>query len=234
MTASALAYIRVSSRAQNFSSQESAVKKAAALRGDTIETWYSEKKSAKTIERPELESLRLDARAGRLRGRRLYIFRLDRLTRTGIRDTLAVVEELRNGGCEVVSISDGFDLGRGPASEIVIAVLSWASRMELLSKNERIAAARERMEAEGKSWGRPKRMDARMIHRAVAMRDGGKTIREISAALKVPKSTLGRAIRTSQKQRDVEELHGATPSLTSSAHPVEGQLYTFGPNAEVK
>ncbi len=51
-----------------------------------------------------------DARAGKLRGRRLYVFRLDRLTRTGIADTLTTIEELRTNGVEVLSVADGFDL----------------------------------------------------------------------------------------------------------------------------
>jgi hypothetical protein len=52
----------------------------------------------------------------------------------------------------VVSVTDGFDLN-GPAAEIVLAVLSWAAKMERLVINERIAAARERVEAEGRRTG---------------------------------------------------------------------------------
>lgn len=189
----AIAYIRVSSKAQNYASQKAAIIKAAAARGDVIEAWYSEKKSAKTIKRPELNRLRADARAGRLNGQRLYIFRLDRLTRSGIRDTPEVLEELRAGDCEVVAVSDGFPL-TGPYAEVVIAVMSWASAMELRAKNERIAAARERMEAEGKAWGRPKRMDDATVAKAKEMRAEGHTLRQIAVALKVPKSTIGRML----------------------------------------
>ncbi len=189
----ALAYIRVSSKAQNFASQQAAINKSAAARGDAIGEWYAEKKSAKTIKRPELERLRQDARAGRLQGRRLFIFRLDRLTRSGIRDTLEVLSELCDGGCEVVAVSDGFPL-TGPYAEVVIAVMSWASAMELRAKNERISAARERVEAEGRSWGRPKRMSEGLVAKARKMRQEGRSIREVSMALKVPKSTVGRVL----------------------------------------
>jgi DNA invertase Pin-like site-specific DNA recombinase len=51
-----------------------------------VADWYSEKRSATTMAREELRRLLADARAGLLRGRRLYLFRLDRLTRTGIAD----------------------------------------------------------------------------------------------------------------------------------------------------
>lgn len=189
----AIAYTRVSSKAQNLATQKSAIDKAADLRGDSITKWYSEKKSAKTIKRRELDRLRADARAGRLRGLRLYVFRLDRLTRSGIRDTLTVIEELREGGCEVVSISDGFDLS-GPAAEIVISVMAWASAMELRAKNERIAAARDRIESEGRSWGRPRRMSQSLIDKAMALRAEGRSIRQVAVALKVPRATLARTL----------------------------------------
>ncbi len=148
----AAAYVRVSSKAQTHDMQRAAIERAAAARGDTIAAWYSEKMSAKTMDRPELTRLRADARLGLLR--RLYVFRLDRLSRSGIRDLLDAVEELRLHGVEVISLADGFSLD-GPASEIILAVKAWASKMERLAINERISAARARLEAQGRPWGRP-------------------------------------------------------------------------------
>ena len=81
----------------------------------------------------------------------MYVFRLDRLTRSGIRDTFELVEELRGHGIEIVSVADGFDLN-GPAAEVVLAVMAWAAKMERLALGERVAAARERVEAAGGSW----------------------------------------------------------------------------------
>jgi hypothetical protein len=68
-----------------------------------------------------------EPRAGHLRGQRLYLFRLDRLTRTGIADTLTTLEELRAHGVEVVSVADGLDL-TCPHAEIIIAVMAWPQR----------------------------------------------------------------------------------------------------------
>jgi site-specific DNA recombinase len=103
-----VAYLRVSSRAQDFATQKSAIERPATARGDTIADWYYEKRSGKLLARPELDRLRSDTRAGAVA--RLYLFRLDRLTRSGIRDTFEVIEELRAHGCTLVSVSDGFDL----------------------------------------------------------------------------------------------------------------------------
>jgi DNA invertase Pin-like site-specific DNA recombinase len=183
------AYLRVSSRAQDFSTQRAAIERAAAARSDSVAAWYSEKRSGRLLARPELDRLRQDARAGLVT--RLYVYRLDRLTRSGIRDTFEVVEELRAHGCNLVSVSDGFDL-EGPAAEVVLAVMAWASKMERLAINERISAARERVEAEGGHWGRPSRVDPGLLAKMVKLRRAGRSVREIAVAMKVPRTTVAR------------------------------------------
>lgn len=187
----AAAYVRVSSRTQDLATQRSAIERAAAARGDQLEHWFSEKLSGRTLQRPELDRLRTAARAGHVR--RLYVFRLDRLTRSGIRDTFELVEELRAHGVHLVSVADGFDLA-GPAAEVVLAVMAWASKMERLAIGERISAARERVEAAGGRWGRPPRLSAEQLAKVLELRRRGKSVREISVALKVPHSTVGRAV----------------------------------------
>jgi DNA invertase Pin-like site-specific DNA recombinase len=184
-------YVRVSSRAQDHASQRAAIERAATARGDEVAAWYAEKRSGRTLARPELDRLRADARAGRVR--RLYLFRLDRLTRSGIRDTFEVVEELRAHGVEVVSVADGFDLA-GPAADVVLAVMAWAAKAERQAINERIAAARERMAAEERPWGRPARMTERQVARARVLAAAGRSVREIAVAMRVPRSTVHRAL----------------------------------------
>jgi DNA invertase Pin-like site-specific DNA recombinase len=171
--------------------QRDAIARAARARGDTIATWYSEKQSAKTITRPVLTQLRGDARAGHVR--RLYVYRLDRLARSGILDTFDLVEEIQNAGCELLTVADGFDL-TGPAAEVILAVMAWAAKMERLAINERIAAARVRLESEGRSWGRPPRLTPLERSRIAELRRQGATIREISVAVRVPRATVARSL----------------------------------------
>src|SRR5689334_7706679 len=95
-----VAYVRVSSKAQDHKSQRAELERVAKARGDTIGRWYAEKMTAAALARPALEQLRADARAGKIR--RVYVYRLDRLTRSGIRDTFEVVEELRQAGAQLV------------------------------------------------------------------------------------------------------------------------------------
>lgn len=187
------AYLRVSTQQQDWKLQRTAVTRAAAARGDHIpkRLWFEEKRSGGTIERPALQKLREAVRAGHVG--RVYVFRIDRLTRSGIRDTLGLVEEFRRGGAELVTVADGFDLS-GPGAEIVLAVMAWAAQMERAAIGERIKAARVRVEAAGGRWGRPRRVDPTTLTLARAAAKKGKSIRAIAIALKVPRSTLSDAL----------------------------------------
>jgi DNA invertase Pin-like site-specific DNA recombinase len=175
--------------------QQAAIERAATSRGDTVSLWFSEQRSGRSIARPELERLRQTAREGRFR--KLYVFRLDRLTRSGIRDTFEVIEELRAHGCEVVSVTDGFSL-EGPAAEVILAVMAWASKMERLAINERISAARERVEAEGKAWGRPRRLKDAEREKVLALKSEGRSVRQIAVALKCPRATVARVLKAKE------------------------------------
>jgi len=167
--------------------QRNAIELAARARGDRVRRWYSEKLTAAKLCRPALDRLRLDARGGRIK--RLYVYRLDRLSRSGIRETLTLVNELQAHGVDLQTVADGFSLA-GPGAEVVLAVLAWAGQMERLKIGENIAAARVRVEAAGGSWGRPRRVDAAGAARVRAMKRTGATNREISIALKIPRGTV--------------------------------------------
>lgn len=187
------AYIRVSSRAQDHATQRDAIERAAKNRGEKVGRWFAEKRTAKTMARPELAELRRVAATGEVR--KLYVFRLDRLARSGIRDTLELVHELKGLGVELVTVADGFDVS-GPAWEIIAAVMAWAAQMERLATNERISAARDRIEAEGGRWGRPRRLSDGEIVEIEAWKEKGLTVREIARNLKIPRSTVARALAT--------------------------------------
>jgi DNA invertase Pin-like site-specific DNA recombinase len=192
----ASAYVRVSSHSQDSGMQRHAIQQAAGARGDTIGKWYEDRITGGTMKRTALEQLRAEARAGVVR--KLYVYRLDRLTRTGIRDTLTLVDELHSYGCALATIADGFDVD-GPFAEVVLAVMAWAAKMERLAIGERIQAARARSTANGGTWGRPRRMTRAELARARELSAGGKTVRQIAVALKVPRSTLARWLKRPKK-----------------------------------
>ncbi len=193
----AVGYVRVSSRAQDDATQRSAIERAAAARGDTICAWYAEKRSAKTNARPELRRLRDDVRTGV--ARKVYVFKLERLVRTGVGDTFAVVDEVRRGGAVLVAVADNLTIVPDKddvASEVLIFAFGLAAKLERTAINDRIGAARERIEAEGGRWGRPHAIDRATLERARALRAEGRTVRDVAVALKVKRSTLARALAT--------------------------------------
>jgi DNA invertase Pin-like site-specific DNA recombinase len=215
VTPAVVAYVRVSSRGQDHAMQQGAIVREAAARGDTVARWYAEKRSATTNDRPELAALLADVRAGKVR--RLYVFRLDRLTRTGIADTLQLVRELRDRQVELVNLRDGFAVPPPNATgsevaigQLILSVLAWAAEMELHTRRERIAARRELAEERGEAWGRPRRTSWNVDAEVGERRARGETVRSIAAAMKLPRSTVARILKR------VPELPAPAPAEVDS------------------
>lgn len=195
----ASAYVRVSSKSQDLGMQRAAIERAATARGDTIKIWYEEKRSAKTMARPELDRLRSDLRTGVGSGR-LYTFKLDRLTRTGVADTYKIIGEIKGAGRELIAVADNLKPGAEDiVSDVFLFALGLAARLERQAINDRIAAARDRIEGQGRRWGRPRRLDDEAVARIQGLRNAGRTIRDISIALKIPRSTVADALALSGK-----------------------------------
>ena len=187
----AVAYVRVSSRSQTLRSQADAIRRAAHARGDRIACWYAEKATASTTQREALARLRSDIRGGGVR--RVYVFRLDRLTRSGIRDTLAVVDEMRLYNVKLITVADGFTL-EGPHADLVLSVFAWAAQMERAAIGERVHAARQRIEAAGGAWGRPRKIDPGTLERIRDLQARGYSVRRIAVAVKISKTTVATAL----------------------------------------
>jgi len=191
MTITAAAYIRVSSKKQDHASQRDAIERSGAVIG----TWYAEKASAKTTARAELQRLLSDVRHGLITD--VWVFKMDRLTRSGVADTYAVITQLRAAGVTLHCVADSIVIlpGKDIVSDVMIFALSLAADLERVAINDRIAAARTRLEAAGQPWGRPLRMTPAEVLTAKRMASEGSTVRAIAKALGAPKSTIARAIK---------------------------------------
>jgi DNA invertase Pin-like site-specific DNA recombinase len=178
------AYVRVSSASQSVSTQRDAIVQLAGGRGDSIERWYEECEGAHHLARPELRRLRAAIRRHEIS--RLYVYAIDRLGRSGIRDTFSVVDEIRSCRCDLVSVADPFAFD----SDIALAVLAWSAQQERRRIGERISAARARVEREGGTWGRPAVVDPKTAREIWVLRRRGASVREIGTTLRVGKSTV--------------------------------------------
>lgn len=182
------AYLRVSTRGQSLETQRHALVQAADARGLEISEYFEDVTSGTSKLRPGLTRLLARSAAGQLH--MCLVYRLDRLSRSGIVELSRLMADLRSNGTEVVSIADGFSWA-GEQADLVIAILAWAAKVELVALGERIAAARVRVAAQGGHWGRPRRVPALQAAQIRAMAAGGKSLRYIAQALRIPKSTVG-------------------------------------------
>lgn len=188
------AYIRVSSKSQKLTLQREAIKRVAKARGEEIHRWYAEKVSTQN-HRPELDQLKEHARQGLIA--KLYIYKLDRLTRGTICEAMNVLEELKANGCRVETVADGFSM-LGPAQDIVAAVLAWAANWEREAIRERVTSAREAREAKGLSWGRPRHVTPELAERIAIMRSKGYSLRKIAERINLPVSTVQYHVKRSE------------------------------------
>jgi hypothetical protein len=51
------------------------------------------------------------------------------------------------------------------------------------------------VEAEWRSWGRPRRLDDAQVAEVIALRRKGRSLRQIAAACRLPLSTIGDSLR---------------------------------------
>jgi len=186
------AYARVSTPEQGIELQRASVQRRASNDGVSEIAWYTEQRSGRSWVRPELDRLLEAVRQGQ--HPRVYVWRLDRLTRRGSHDTLNVVQTLRSAGTELISVSEGFDFS-GAVGELLVSMLGFAARLEMEAQLERQRAARERLEAEGRAWGRPRKMPPETAEKIRALRAEGRSIRSIAMAVKVPRSSVFDALK---------------------------------------
>ncbi len=159
-----------------------------------IHRWFADTASGASMQRPQLRALRAQVRRGGVR--RLWVWRLDRLTRSGIGDTVAAVQELRANECSCASVCEPFVFDGSPTSDLIISVMAFCNQMELQKIRENVSAGRARAVAEGRAWGRPP-IDEELRQRALELRKAEqKSEREIARALKKSKTWVHRVLTT--------------------------------------
>ena len=150
-------YRRVSDPSEKIENQDADTLKKAQELGLEIASAhdYRDVGSAWTMKPRLLERERLlrDAQAGRLRGAVLIVWALDRIARTD--ELLPLVKSLRAAGVRLVSCREPWADTEGPMGDLMIFLAGWFADMESRRKSERVKAARQRVKAEGGTWGRP-------------------------------------------------------------------------------
>ena len=108
-----VAYVRVSTEEQNEARQIETLKK------HSIEKWFTEKISGKSMDRPQLQAMLDYVREGDT----VYIHDFSRLARS-TKDLLEIVERLQSKGVHLVSNKENLDTGTPTGKLMLTMILS--------------------------------------------------------------------------------------------------------------
>ena len=142
-------YVRVSSKQQDHASQLPDLERWVAAHDGAVD-WYRDKFTGKTMDRPGMEKLLADLRAGKVE--RIVVWRLDRLGRT-TRGLCQLFDELGERKVDLVSLKDGFSLA-SPAGRLHARILACGGRVRNRGPGRAGGCRSSRCTAEGKEVGR--------------------------------------------------------------------------------
>jgi DNA invertase Pin-like site-specific DNA recombinase len=139
------AYKRVSTEKQDLRRQEE------AFNGIKIDREYCDKLSGSTADRPQLNTLRLEAKAGD----HIYVESISRLGRN-VDDLRLIVQEFKDKDITVHFIKEGFNTGSGNNMfKFMLTILGAVAEMERELTVERIREGMAKAKRYGTRSGRP-------------------------------------------------------------------------------
>ena len=117
---------------------------------------YIDKMSGANPARPAFRKMMQDAMLRRFSG--VVVWKLDRFSREGIMPTMAYIKKLKSRGLWLKSMTESWlDTKEEGITEIVLAIMAWASAEERKKISERTKAGMARAKAKGKHVGRPRK-----------------------------------------------------------------------------
>ena len=175
-------YARVSTKKeeQNPETQLIPCRRFCKEQGWKIIEEYIDYMSGRNMKRPQLQKLFKDAMYHRFDY--VVVWKMDRFSRGGIRETYNAIDKLKKHNINVYSVTEPFLNTDTPSAELILAVLSWAANQESKNISERVKAGIERWKKEhpGKRW-RGKNWD---IEKAIKLRRQGMGWRTIEKELR--------------------------------------------------
>lgn len=178
-----LAYVRVSSIEQNEERQIEGLKSKYK-----IDKWFTEKKSGKNTDRPELQKM-LDYMR---KGDTVYIWDFSRISRS-TKDLLALIEDFQAKGVNLVSAKENLDTTT-PTGKLMLTMIAAINEFERTNLLERQAEGIEIAKREGKF--RKKEIDKDDFDAAYKdWKNGRITKKAFAAALNISRPTLDSLIK---------------------------------------
>ena len=187
-------YVRVSSKAQDHASQLPDLERWVAAHDGAVQ-WYKDKFTGKTMDRPGMDKLLANLRAGLVE--RIVCWRLDRLGRT-TRGLCQLFDELGERRVDLVSLKDGFSLA-SPAGRLHARILASVAEYETEVRAERVAAGQAVARKNGKKWGGSKpgwrwKVTDEQVTAIREMKMAGKKIAHIARVTGLSRPTVYRVL----------------------------------------
>ena len=194
MTKHTAIYVRVSSKHQDHASQLPDLERWVAAHDGEV-AWYRDKFTGKTMDRPGMEKLLAELRAGQVE--RIVVWRLDRLGRT-TRGLCQLFDELGERKVDLVSLKDGFSLA-SPAGRLHARILASVAEYETEIRAERVAAGQAVAKRKGKKWGGSKKgwrwkVSDDQVAAIAEMKAAGKKIAHIARVTGLSRPTIYRVL----------------------------------------
>lgn len=184
-------YARVSTNRQETDNQLDQLSEFAIKQGWEIVAEYVDRVTGSgKKERPQFEKMMLAASQKKFD--LLLFWKLDRLSREGVRKTLGHLEKLDGWGVAWRSYQEPHFDSCGPFRDVVISIAATLAKQERINISERTLAGLQRARKAGKVLGRPEvRVD---VTRARKMQREGLGLRPIAAKLGCSVNTLRAAL----------------------------------------
>jgi len=117
---------------------------------------YIDKMSGANPARPGFREMLQDAMLRRFSG--IVCWKLDRFSREGVISTMSYIKQLKERGIWLRSLTESWlDTSQDGITEIVLAIMAWASSEERKKISERTKAGMARLKSQGKHMGRPRK-----------------------------------------------------------------------------
>ena len=181
-----IAYIRVSSEGQNTARQRKALKAAGCT------SFFEEKISGATMQRPELKRLLDELKQGDV----VYVHEISRLSRS-TKDLLEIIEQIKSKGAGIKSVTETWldTSNENPMNEFLLTIFSGLVQFERSMIKQRQKEGIEIAKREGKYRGRKTELvdggkEERRLQAIIQAYREGKSIRHIREVYKVGTGTL--------------------------------------------
>ncbi len=124
----------------------------------------------------------------------VLVWRFDRFARSS-RHLVDALETFRSLGVQFVSFQEQIDTG-SPMGEAMFTIIAAMAQLERNLIRERVKMGLRNAREKGQRLGRPNQWGAEELQRVADLRREGKSIRSISTELGIPKTTVGRHLKS--------------------------------------